>query len=383
MFETLSINLEKNVFHSLHRVSVPGLHKPDLLPSVYLALFKLLIDWIEGSLKKHTRLQALDDTWKVLPPYPRFFVPKKAYHEVTRWQLKEIRNLERCLLRVLAVALLLPDRQQVIPFKHALDYFWALVDFNMMVQYQSHTPETIAYMEEYLDRFHMMKDIFLEFQVSKRTQAKIDKERKELRHQGTPSNKRVIPSKRPQCLEDNQHEENDLPMDMIHMESHFNIIKMHLLCHCDHIRQFGNIPIYSTEFGELAHKKQIKDEWRCSKKNDVDRQIHHSSGRQHAIRIRLLNLNSLRRHGANPGDDLLGYLDKTTGTVSTPAPRRRILKGRRDDVSDVLDFWKVLGISLDRICLELIRCSQHNLRSERHLAEEPAILQLLPVELLT
>jgi len=42
----------------------------------------------------------------------------------------------------------------------------------------------------------------------------------------------------------------------------------------------------------------------------------------------------------------------------------------------------VLGISLDRICLEWIRYSRHNLPTERHLPEEPAILQLLPVELL-
>jgi len=69
--------------------------------------------------------------------------------------------------------------------------------------------------------------------------------------------------------------------------------------------------------------------------------------------------------------------------VSTPAPRGRILKGGRDDVSDILDFCKVLGISLDRICLELIRYSRHNLPTERRLPVEPAILQLLPVELLT
>jgi len=97
----------------------------------------------------------------------------------------------------------------------------------------------------------------------------------------------------------------------------------------------------------------------------------------------LVNLNSLGCCGANLGDDVLGYLDKTTSPVSTPAPRGRILKGRRHDVSDVLDFCKVLGISLHRICLELIRYSRHNLLTERCLPEEPAILQLLPVELLT
>jgi len=99
-----------------------------------------------------------------------------------------MRNLGWCLLGVLAVALRQPDSRQVIPFKHALDCVRALVDFNMMGQYRSHTLETIAYMEQYLDRFHRMKDIFLEFGVSKRTRAKVDKQRKELQNQRAQSN---------------------------------------------------------------------------------------------------------------------------------------------------------------------------------------------------
>lgn len=43
-----------------------------------------------------------------------------------------------------------------------------------MAQYQSHTSNMITYMEGYLDEFHLIKDIFLELQVFKRTQVKID-----------------------------------------------------------------------------------------------------------------------------------------------------------------------------------------------------------------
>ena len=64
-----------------------------------------MMDSIQGFLKKHGRLQTFDDAWKTLLPYPRFFVPKKAYQEVMQWQGKEMRNLGRCLLGVLAVAL--------------------------------------------------------------------------------------------------------------------------------------------------------------------------------------------------------------------------------------------------------------------------------------
>jgi len=108
-----------------------------------------------------------------------------------------------------------------------------------------------------------MNDIFLEFRVSKPTRAKVDKQRKELRHQRAQSNMRVAPSKRRRRLEDHRDEENELGINMIDTESHFNFVKMHLLSHfSDHIRQFGNIPMYATEFGDLAHKEQNKDGWR-------------------------------------------------------------------------------------------------------------------------
>jgi len=100
-------------------------------------------------------------------------------------------------------------------------------------------------MEEYLDQFHRMKDIFFEFQVTKRTQAKIAKQQKEIQHQRALMRERVATSERRQMRDDDRDEEDKLRMDMIYGEWHFNFIKMHLLSHfCDYIRQFGNIPRY-------------------------------------------------------------------------------------------------------------------------------------------
>ena len=83
---------------------------------------------------------------------------------------------------------------------------------------------------------------------------------------------------------------------------------MHLLSHlCDQIRQFGNIPMYSTAIGALAHKTQIKDGWRQWNKNDAGGQIVHSYGRQQAIWMRLLNLESLQARGADLLADVLQY----------------------------------------------------------------------------
>jgi len=342
------------------------------------------MDWIEAFLKKHGRLQAFDEVWKALPPYPGFLVPIKAYREVTQWQGKEMRNLGRCILGVLAVALRHPGGAQAIAFKHALRCVRALVDLNMMAQYRSHTPDTIAYMEDYLDQFHRMKDICLEFRVTKRTQAKVDKQRKEIRRQRALIRERVAPSQQRRMRDDDRDEEDELRMDMIHGESHSNFIKIHLLSYfCDHIRQFGNIPMYSTEIGELAHKTHIKEGWRQSNKNDAARQIVHSYGRQHAIRIRVLNWQSLKNRGSDLSPNVLKHLDRTTSMVSPPVICRRILKGRRGDVSNILDFSRISGVSLEIIYRELIRYSRHNLPRDHGLPEDHATLRSLPIELLT
>jgi len=102
------------------------------------------MDWIQGFLKKHGQLDTFDEVWKTLPPYPSFLVPKKGSCDVTQWQGKEMRNLGRCNLGVLAVALHQPRSALVIPFKHALECVMTLADFNMMAQYRSHMLETIA-----------------------------------------------------------------------------------------------------------------------------------------------------------------------------------------------------------------------------------------------
>ena len=81
----------------------------------------------------------------------------------------------------------------------------------------------------------------------------------------------------------------------------------------------------------------------------------HRYGRQHAIRMRLLNLESLQDHGEGLSADVLKHLDRTTSTVSQPVIRRRILTGRWDDVSNVEYFSRISGVSLDIIYGELIR----------------------------
>jgi len=111
-------------------------------------------------------------------------------------------------------------------------------------------------------RFYETKDIFLEFRVSKETQTKPDEFRREQRRDRNQLNQSVEQSMMQRAHDADCEEENDQRMEFIYAESNFNFIMMHLITHLhDHIYQFGNIHMYSTGFGELAHKEQIKDGW--------------------------------------------------------------------------------------------------------------------------
>jgi len=96
--ETDGIKRGQILFQGLVRVLTPDLHKPDMLHTIYLGLFKHRMDRIQGFLKKHVGQQAFDNGRKALPPYPAIFVPKKAYREVAQWQEKDMRHLGNCLL---------------------------------------------------------------------------------------------------------------------------------------------------------------------------------------------------------------------------------------------------------------------------------------------
>jgi len=96
--------------------------------------------------------------------------------------------------------------------------------------------------------------------MTKYTQAKVDKQGKKTRHQSALIKEPVDQSQLCRIHDDDHDEENKQYMDMIHGRTHFTFIMMHLLSYfCDNICQFGNIPMYSTKIGELAHMMQIKD----------------------------------------------------------------------------------------------------------------------------
>jgi len=90
-------------------------------------------------------------------------------------------KLSRCISAVSASALRNPDSSQYQDFKSALKCVSALVDFTLMAQYRSHTPDPLSYMESYLETFHWTKVIFLEFRTLKATCPQANRQDRELR----------------------------------------------------------------------------------------------------------------------------------------------------------------------------------------------------------
>ena len=174
-----------------------------------------------------------------------------------------------------------------------------------------------------------MKGIFLEFRVAKRRLAKVDQQWREIQHRKTQMRQPVAPYKWRRIPDNDGEEVHRRRMHLIDRESHFNFIKIHLLSHfSDHIRQFGNIPMYATEFGEPAHKEPIEEGWRRSNQNEARCQIVEGSSRQHAIRMMLCNIESLRCRGADLSADVLQHLESTTSPPTALVVCRRILEGR-------------------------------------------------------
>ena len=385
-FHQIGMKIDRNVFSGLYRVNPADLHKPDLLHNIYLGLFKHMMKWVEGFLKKHKRQQAFDDIWKALPPYPGFNVPKKAYREVTQSQGEEMRNLCRCISAVFASALRNPDGSQQLPFKRALQCVCSMIDFTLMAQYRSHTLETLGYMETYLRTFHRTKDIFLEFRTTKAIRAQAERQDRELRERIANADRTTgaagsAPNRR-RRLDEARIERANQWAELIQRENHFNFIKMHYLNHfVQHVRRFGSVPMYSTDIGELAHKEQIKEGYRRSNKNHAARQILAQYSKQHAIGMRLLTMEALRKTDDEVETGNVGVSNQ--GTCPNPRTPRRALKGRTQNVGTVFELCLALEIHYDDLAVELVNYVRQTTADERQLPVDPSELKFLPAEQFT
>jgi len=93
--------------------------------------------------------------------------------------------------------------------------------------------------------------------------------------------------------------------------------------------------------------------------------------------MRLLNLEFLQRAGADLPTEVVEHFEKSSPTPAPPA-HLRILKGRRDNIRDVIDFGTAGTIFPEMMCRELIRYSRLSLPSDHQLLDHPVILRALP-----
>ena len=71
-------NLE-NALWSVPNVNPPDLVRADILHNILLEVLVHMMDWIQGFLEHHDRINAFDHVWHQLPPYSGFVVPTKSY----------------------------------------------------------------------------------------------------------------------------------------------------------------------------------------------------------------------------------------------------------------------------------------------------------------
>jgi len=216
-----------------------------------------MMAWVEGFLEKHKQQPGFNHGRQAIPPYPGLSVPKKAWGEGTQRKGKEMHILGRCNSALLASALSNPDSAQYHNCKSALKSVTALVNFALMAQSRSHTPDILSYMERYLETFHLSKDILLEFRTSKAKCAEANRPDRELmelvaNQHANEAHQNHTP-KRHRQVDPGKLERANQQADLIRRKNHFNFIKMHYLSHFgSHVRRFGSICMYSTEIDELV-----------------------------------------------------------------------------------------------------------------------------------
>ena len=255
-----------------------------------------------------------------------------------------------------------------------------------MAQYRSHTLERLEYMETYLLTFDRAKDISLEFRTTKAIRAQAELQDRELMERIANADRNAgatgsAPNWRwrmgePRILRANQWAE------LIQGENHFNFIKMHYLNHfVQHVRPFGSVPMYSTYIGELAHKEQIQEGYRRSNKNHAARQILAQYSKQHAIGMRLLTMETLRKSDDEVERGNVGVSNQ--GTRPAPQTPRWEIKGRTQNVGTVFELSLALAIHYDDLAVELINYVRQTMADEQQLPVDPSELKFLPAERFT
>jgi hypothetical protein len=146
-------------------------------------MFDHQMTWIEGFRQHLLNAAVFDEIWAGIPPYPNCCHCGEVNQQSTEWSGKEICNFSHIINPVLPAVKHNPLRHHQVIFHSALICVRSLVYRIIVVQYRTHTMETLNNLADYLEELHATKDVFTTYWMSKATDSITNTHKKDMKMQ--------------------------------------------------------------------------------------------------------------------------------------------------------------------------------------------------------
>ena len=293
-FHRRGVHVEPNNFLGLPGVNPGLLQSFDVLHVVQLGVLgqSHFMKWLKLFLEKHERATLFHDAWLSFTEYPGCTAPKTGFFAQKQWQGADMLKFSKLVSLTLHRTLFNPHEHEKDDFRNAIRATNGLVDYTKLLEYRSHGEKTAGFANHFLRRFHIYKEVFREFTITKTTIREIKAEQKALREAAKAPG---LAAAERRALED---QATKLAAQTGKELGRFNFVKMHMLNHLhESIMEFGSVCKYSTALGESAHMSKLKAPHRQSNNKNVEPQIIKITDRLHALYTRLANLEEAVREG--------------------------------------------------------------------------------------
>jgi len=221
-----------------------------------------------------------------------------------------MRNFSQNIYPAVAAALHNPLPRHRAVFQSALTCVRSLVHWSFVVQYRTHTTETLNYLADYSEAFYATKDIFTTYRTSKATDsityARMNDQKIQLKAKHAIEDKERAKRGDPLFRAQKEHRKAEDQKCLqefynltVHERTSFDFVKIHLNLHYEKsIQCFGHLVKDSTEMQEMNHPKMCMCPCRRQNRNfQYERQILNDYSHIHVLRMRCLHLRQLAEKG--------------------------------------------------------------------------------------